>query len=116
MEDKIGNIKDEALGEYYKMLIGRVYKLLPMKENDEDKECWKKEKDKLVLELHSGERLFNNSGLYVEIIYNVCNVYFFIFLTLIKEYILNKSNLDMINQYISLLPIQCNIKDKCFVF
>ena len=71
MEDKIGNIKDEALGEYYKMLIGRVYKLLPMKENDEDKECWKKEKDKLVLELHSGERLFNNSGLYVEIIYKL---------------------------------------------
>lgn len=71
MEDKIGNIKDEALMEYYKMLIGRVYKLLPMKENDKDKECWKKEKDKLILELHSGERLFNNSGLYVEIIYKL---------------------------------------------
>ena len=70
MEDKIGNIKNEALIEYYKMLIGRVYKLLPMKENYEDNECWKKEKDKLVLELHSGEKLFDNSGLYIEIIYN----------------------------------------------
>ena len=65
MKDNIGNIKNEALIEYYTMLIGRVYKLLPMKENHEDKECWKKEKDKLVLELHSGEKLFDNCGLYV---------------------------------------------------
>ena len=42
MEDKFGNIKDEALGEYYKMLIGRVYKLLPMKENDEDNKSGKR--------------------------------------------------------------------------
>ena len=48
MEDKFGNIKEEALIEYYKMLIGRVYKLLPMKENQEDVECWKKERDKLI--------------------------------------------------------------------
>ena len=61
MEDKIGTIKDEALLEYYKMLIGRVYKLLPMKENTEDSQCWQREKDKLVLELHSGDTLFNNS-------------------------------------------------------
>lgn len=71
MEDKFGNIKEEALIEYYKMLIGRVYKLLPMKENQEDFECWKKERDKLILELHSGEDLFNNSGLYIEIIYKL---------------------------------------------
>lgn len=71
MKDKIGNIKDEALIEYYKMLIGRVYKLMPMKENNTNKNNWKKEKDKLVLELHSGEKLFNDSGLYVEIIYKL---------------------------------------------
>lgn len=71
MKDKIGNIKDEALIEYYKMLIGRVYKLMPMKENNTNKDNWKKEKDKLVLELHSGEKLFNDSGLYVEIIYKL---------------------------------------------
>lgn len=71
MKDKIGNIKDEALMEYYKMLIGRVYKLMPMKENNTNKDNWKKEKDKLVLELHSGEKLFNDSGLYVEIIYKL---------------------------------------------
>ena len=71
MEDNIGVIKNQALIEYYKMLIGRVYKLLPMKENQEDSQCWKKEKDKLILELHSGEKLFNNSGLYVEIIYKL---------------------------------------------
>ena len=46
MEDKFGNVKNEALIEYYKMLIGRVYKLLPMKENFNDQECWKKERDK----------------------------------------------------------------------
>ena len=71
MKDKIGYIKDEALIEYYKMLIGRVYKLMPMKENNTNKNNWKKEKDKLVLELHSGEKLFNDSGLYVEIIYKL---------------------------------------------
>ena len=71
MKDKIGNIKDEALIEYYKMLIGRVYKLMPMKENNTNKNNYKKEKDKLVLELHSGEKLFNDSGLYVEIIYKL---------------------------------------------
>lgn len=71
MKDKIGNIKNEALMEYYKMLIGRVYKLMPMKENNTNKDNWKKEKDKLVLELHSGEKLFNDSGLYVEIIYKL---------------------------------------------
>ena len=71
MKDKIGNIKDNALAEYYKMLIGRVYKLMPMRENNSNPDNWKKEKDKLVLELHSGERLFNNSGLYVEIIYKL---------------------------------------------
>lgn len=71
MKDKIGNIKEDALIEYYKMLIGRVYKLLPMKENQENSDSWKKERDKLVLELHSGENLFNNSGLYVEIIYKL---------------------------------------------
>lgn len=71
MKDKIGNIKDEALIEYYRMLIGRVYKLMPMKENNTNKNNWKKEKDKLVLELHSGEKLFNDSGLYVEIIYKL---------------------------------------------
>ena len=36
MESKFGNVKEEALIEYYKMLIGRVYKLLPMKENQKD--------------------------------------------------------------------------------
>ena len=46
MKDKIGNIKNEALMEYYKMLIGRVYKLMPMKENNTNKDNWKKEKDK----------------------------------------------------------------------
>ena len=71
MLNKIGVIKDEALIEYYNMLIGRVYKLLPMKENQTDSKCWQREKDKLVLELHSGEKLFNNSGLYVEIIYKL---------------------------------------------
>lgn len=71
MKDKIGNIKNEAMIEYYTMLIGRVYKLLPMKENHEDIDGWKKERDKLVLELHSGERLFNDCGLYVEIIYKL---------------------------------------------
>ena len=71
MKDKIGNIKNEALMEYYKMLIGRVYKLMPMKENNTNKDNWKKEKDKLVLELHAGEKLFNDSGLYVEIIYKL---------------------------------------------
>lgn len=71
MKNKFGNIKDKALIEYYKMLIGRVYKLLPMKENVEDFECWKKEKDKLVLELNCGEKLFDDSGLYVEIIYKL---------------------------------------------
>lgn len=71
MKNKIGNIKDEALIEYYRMLIGRVYKLMPMKENNTNKNNWKKEKDKLVLELHSGEKLFNDSGLYVEIIYKL---------------------------------------------
>lgn len=71
MKDKIGFIKDEALIEYYKMLIGRVYKLLPMKENQQDSQCWQREKNKLVLELHSGEKLFNDSGLYVEIIYKL---------------------------------------------
>ena len=43
MKDKIGNIKNEAMIEYYTMLIGRVYKLLPMKENHEDIDGWKKE-------------------------------------------------------------------------
>jgi len=71
MKDKIGNIKDNALAEYYKMLIGRVYKLMPMRENSSNPDNWKKEKDKLVLELHSGEKLFNDSGLYVEIIYKL---------------------------------------------
>ena len=71
MESKFGNIKEEALIEYYKMLIGRVYKLLPMRENQEDVECWKKERDKLILELYAGENLFNNSGLYIEIIYKL---------------------------------------------
>lgn len=71
MKDKIGNIKDNALAEYYKMLIGRVYKLMPMRENNLNPGNWKKEKDKLVLELHSGEKLFNDSGLYVEIIYKL---------------------------------------------
>lgn len=71
MKNKIGFIKDEALIEYYKMLVGRVYKLLPMKENQQDLQCWKREKNKLVLELHSGEKLFNDSGLYVEIIYKL---------------------------------------------
>ena len=44
---------------------------MPMKENNTNKNNWKKEKDKLVLELHSGEKLFNDSGLYVEIIYKL---------------------------------------------
>lgn len=71
MKDKFGNIKDEAILEYYNMLIGRVYKLLPMKENIQDPECWKRERDKLVLELHAGNMLFNDSGLYLEIIYKL---------------------------------------------
>ena len=71
MKNIIGNIKNEALIEYYQMLIGRVYKLMPMKEDATNKDGWKKERDKLILELNSGEKLFNDSGLYVEIIYKL---------------------------------------------
>ena len=71
MQDKFGKLQNSAIADYYTLLVGRVYKLLPMKENQLDKDNWKKERDKLVNELHSGETLFNNCGLYIEIIYKL---------------------------------------------
>lgn len=71
MQNRFGNMRDIAIVNYYNLLVGRVYKLLPMRENKLDEDSWKRERDKLIRELQSGEKLFNDSGLYVEIIYKL---------------------------------------------
>ena len=62
-----GEISDKAIDEYYDMLIGRIWKLIPLKEIEEKPYVWKREWKSLLNELASGSKLFNDSGLFIEI-------------------------------------------------
>jgi hypothetical protein len=64
-----GNIDKDSLQEYFKNLIGRLWKILPLKEQ----QCLTLDKYlfNLRLELMGGEELLLKSGLFIELLNNL---------------------------------------------
>ena len=64
-----GKIDKESLQEYFKNLIGRLWKILPLKEQ----QCLTLDKYlfNLRLELMGGEELLLKSGLFIELLNNL---------------------------------------------
>lgn len=64
-----GKIDNESLQDYFKNLIGRLWKILPLKEQ----QCFTLDKYlfNLKLELMGGEELLLKSGLFIELLNNL---------------------------------------------
>lgn len=64
-----GEISNELLSEYFEYLIGKFYKILPMKESEISTlnvYC-----DLLLYELAGGQSILMNDALFVELIFNL---------------------------------------------
>ena len=61
-----GELDNAALVEYLTRLVGRVYKLLPIRETSETN--FQNNHKSLMEELAGGERLLKESGLYLELL------------------------------------------------
>jgi len=64
-----GSLSEKSLQEYFKHLINRIWKILPMKEQN----CLTLDKYlfNLKIELVGGEEMLLNNGLFVELIFNL---------------------------------------------
>jgi hypothetical protein len=61
-----GFMQEEDILSYYDRLIGKVFRLLPIKESNEND--FLNEYEKLMHELICGDRLFLNGGFYIELL------------------------------------------------
>ncbi len=69
MQTKYGTIPNSDLILYFKRLVNRLYKLMPIKENKDV--TYDKYLTKLIQQLHGGEKLIISDSLFIEIIFNL---------------------------------------------
>ena len=70
MVSKYGdNINEEVLSEYFRILINRIFKILPLRQ--EHILTLDRYVDNLIIELSGGENFLLNQGIYIELINNL---------------------------------------------
>lgn len=70
MDSKYGNdINNEVLVDYFKALINRIFKILPLRQ--EHILTLDRYVDNLIMELGGGEVILLNQGIYIELINNL---------------------------------------------
>jgi len=69
MRTKYGEIPSSDLVLYFKRLINQLYKLMPIKENEDM--TYEKYLKKLIQQLHGGNKLIISDSLFIEIIFNL---------------------------------------------
>lgn len=72
MENKYGNYTSKtAIKTYCNALVGRIYKLLPMREDTAHPDAWKQEYNKLMRELSSGNEYLKDNGMFCRLIFKL---------------------------------------------